>query len=116
MEGDDYHVLNIASHFLKGPVFTMVSRTAYIFRRALFHSSLISFFLSVVFCRGSLWGWISWGLWLISSILNYIFCACPHCHRRGNNGLFQGYFEENAGYCNYCGKLVEFKENVENQE
>lgn len=44
---------------------------------------------------------VLWVLYLYSS-------RCPYCHRRGLRFRWK---DTDAGYCNYCGKLVEFKEH-----
>ena len=47
---------------------------------------------------------------IITTIIIYIFAACPHCKRRGRHGLYMSLSAADAGCCNFCGKRVEWKE------
>lgn len=61
-------------------------------------------------CGNSVWTWISAAGMMICIILHFVLhWRCPHCHR---NGLRPNPFAKDAGHCKFCGKLVEYKDEL----
>lgn len=66
--------------------------------------------ISVLFFKESAFCWFALCLLILSLFLRYYYMCCPHCRRRGIwRSIFSANpFAENAGYCTFCGKLVEY--------
>ena len=90
----------------------MISRTWLLVRYFSVILSGVALIFSVPYTEPySLWRWILFIVFSICVILMYILGKCPHCGRRGRHGLSRSPFTaENAGYCNFCGKRVKWKE------
>ena len=85
----------------------MKSRLAVVASYLLFLSGVILAIVAIFVDVNSIWR----GLLLVPLVVGaipYSLCSkCPHC---GKFGLKVRPLSKDCGYCNYCGKLVEFEE------
>lgn len=86
----------------------MISRNWFIFRSILVVVFTIIFLLSVLLFKPTSVGrWVAALIWFAMLIIHNLCSRCPHCR---HPGLRFRWSSGDAGYCNYCGKLVEWKE------
>ena len=83
----------------------MKSRFAVVASYLLFLAGVILAFFAIFVDVNSIWRSLLL-LPLVVGAIPYILCAkCPHC---GKLGLKVRPFSKDCGYCNYCGKQVEY--------
>lgn len=84
-----------------------ISRTSIIMTHILYIIGL-GCLIAAVLIRPSTTVWVSLFLTFTLSTIAFISSTrCPHCRRFG---LKPRPFAKNAGYCNYCGKLIGYDE------
>ena len=86
----------------------MISRNWWIVRTVLILASAVTFLLSAILTEpNSIWRWSTFSIFMALEIVHFLCSRCPHCHR---SGIRFRWSAGDAGYCNRCGKLVEWKE------